>query len=222
MQLNKHRLLGFTLTELMIALVINAFIFLSLVNVFSANVTHYTATLNANRLNQQLQAALQLMTGDIRRAGYWSNARNDVGTNQNNNPYMASGYDISVGGTGNSCILLSYDRNSNGSLPLITSTADDERYGYRLSNQAIQARPWGATYSCTAPATNWENMTDTTIVNITSLTFTLNSKSVAVSGSGNILVRSVDITVTGSLVIDPTVTKTLTQHIKIRNDKYVP
>ena len=46
---------GFTLVELMVALVVNALIFIFLVGIFSANLTHYLSILNTNRLNQQLE-----------------------------------------------------------------------------------------------------------------------------------------------------------------------
>lgn len=214
---------GFTLVELLIALAINAFLMVALIIVFVMNLDHYNSLLNNAVLNEQMQTAMEIMSGDIRRAGYWGNASNDIGTDQNNNPFMASGTDISVGGTGNSCILLTYDRNNDGSLPSISSSYDDERYGYRLSGTTLQARPAGATFSCTASASSWENVTDSNIITITALTFTLNTQTITSGpGSRGIAVRSVDITMTGQLVSDSTVTKTLTRHVRIRNEKFIP
>lgn len=213
---------GFTLTELIIAISINMIVLIALISIFVTNLRQYRFFLNTNILHQQLQLAMDIMTSDIRRAGYWANASNDAHTNQNNNPFMASGLDISIP-AGNTCILFSYDHDNNGSLPSIGSGSDDERYGYRLSGGAIQTRPWGASFSCTAAASAWENMTDPTIITITALTFTLSTQTV-VSGPGtaSILLRSVDITITGQLTSDSTVTQTLTQHVRIRNDKFTP
>lgn len=212
---------GFTFTELLTALAINGIIFTAIVSIFLANLVHYKKTLSTNRLNQQLGSALDLMKSDIRRAGYWANAMNDVGTGTNNNPFQVSGTtDITVNAS-NNCILLSYDKDSSGTLPAISGAVDDERYGFRLSNGAIQARPPGATFSCNA--SNWDNVTDTALINITALTFTLNTTTLTTGpGTKGVLLRSVDISVTGQLANDATVTRTLTQHVRIQNAKFTP
>jgi prepilin peptidase dependent protein B len=214
---------GFTLTELLVALVINVLVLSSLLGIFISNLNHYTTAINTNRLNQQLQAIMQLMTSDIRRAGYWSNAYTNIGTDTNTNPFMVTGTtDVSVGGTGNDCIIFTYDHSGTGTLPSISTTSDDERYGYRLINGAIQTRPWGATFSCGAANTNWENMTDSTIT-ITALTFTLTTQTITTGlGTSSLTTRSIDISLTGNLTSNTAITKTLTEHIRIRNDKFNP
>lgn len=213
---------GFTLIELMIALAINAFVFGVLITIFVTNLNHYHKTIDINRLNEQLQTTMELMTNDIRRAGYWANANSDIGLAQNNNPFVATGVDVSVN-AGNNCILFAYDHDNDGLLPAINAAIDDERYGFRLNGGAVQARPPGAAYSCTAAATAWENMTDTNVVTVTALTFTLTTVTLTTGpGTQGVALRSVDITLTGQLVGDTSVTKTLTQHVRIRNDKFIP
>jgi prepilin-type N-terminal cleavage/methylation domain-containing protein len=213
---------GLTLIELLIAMAINLLLLLALTSIFSSNVGHYNTINKTDMLNQQLQSAMQFMVNDIRRAGYWANASNDLGTGANTNPYMAAATDVTINGSSN-CILFSYDFNKDGSLPGIAAGSDDERYGFRLQSSAVQARPPGAAFDCAATATAWENITDTNLVNVTALTFTLTSTTVPIgSASNTIRIRSIDITLTGQLVSDATVTKTLTEHVRIRNDKYVP
>jgi prepilin peptidase dependent protein B len=214
---------GFTLTELLVALVINALIFIFLVGLFISNLNHYNLVLNTNRLNEQLEGIMMMMSADIRRAGYWGNANSLIGTNTNTNPFMVTGTtDVTVGGTGNDCILFTYDHNSDGVLPAISSASDDERYGYRLNGTYIQTRPWGASFSCSAAANAWENMNDSTIT-ITALTFTLTTETVTTGpGAQGITTRSIDISLRGDLTSNTAITKTLTQHIRISNDKFVP
>ena len=210
------KLPGFTLIELLISIALSAIIFLALMSVFIANINHYQKSINTTRLNQQLEGALQIIVNDIRRAGYSSTANNDLTLDQNTNPFQAAATDISVN-AGNNCILFSYDHANNGILPAISSAADDDRYGYQLRNGAIQARPPGATFAC--GAANWENVTDPNIVNITALTFTLNSSNVTTGpATRGLTMRSVDISVTGQLVNNAAVTRTLTQHVRLRND----
>lgn len=219
--LTYKKIFGFTLIEVMIALVLNIILFLALISIFVGNLKHYRVTLSTNRLNEQMQSAMQLMSNDIRRAGYSATASNDVGTHLNTNPFMSNTTDVTI--TNSNCILFAYDNSSNGTLPTISNSYDDERYGFRLQNNAIQVRPPGAPFVCNASASSWENMTDPTIISISVLTFTLNQQTITVgSGTRGIQVRSVDITMTGSLVSDPTITKTLTQHVRIRNDKFIP
>jgi prepilin peptidase dependent protein B len=211
---------GFTLVELMIALAINIFLLAGLIDIFVVNLEHYRKIFNANELQEQLQSAMYFMTNEIRRAGYSSTAGSDIGSGQNNNAFMAATTDISVNGT-NNCILFTYDRTGTGSLPAISASIDDERYGYRLSSSTLQTRPPGALFSCTAAASNWENMTDPNVITITSLSFTLNTTTLAAAG-GDLLVRSVDISITGQLASNSAVAKTITAHVRLRNDKYVP
>ena len=220
---NKLKQKGFTLVELMVALsYVNALLFIFLIGIFITNLTHYTLTLNTNRLNQQMEEIMQIMASDIRRAGYWANAAANVGTNTNTNPFQstANGTDIAVGGAGNSCITFTYDRNSNGSLAGISSTSDDERYGFQLIGNNIQTRPWGATFAC--GATTWETMNDASI-QVTALSFTINSSTVTTGpGAQGITERSVDISLTAQLASNPSISKTMTQHVRISNDYFVP
>lgn len=211
---------GFTLIELLTALAINVVLFAGLIGIFLSNINHYRESINTNRLNQQLQTAMMIMSDDIRRAGYWSNAQNDIGSGVNNNPFMASGVDISVG-SGGSCILFAYDMNNNGTLPGISSSIDDERYGFRLSGNTLQTRPPGAAFDCATAASNWEDITNPSVIQVTALNFTLNSSTIATGpGAKTLVQRSVDISLTGRLTSDNTVTKTITKHVRIMNDKF--
>lgn len=212
---------GISLLEMMVALAINFIILLGLLSVFSNNMNHSSRATSQDLLNQQLESAMLMMANDIRRAGYWGLAMNDVGTGLNNNPFMASGVDINV--SAGNCILFAYDYNNDGSLASISAASDDERYGYRLNNQTLQSRPPGSNFACNAAASNWENVTDPGTVQITALSFTLNSSTLPVGATTRtILVRSVDISITGRLTSNTAVSKTLTQHVRIMNDKFTP
>jgi type II secretory pathway component PulJ len=211
---------GFTFVELMVAVVINTILLAALLGVLAANLNRYNQSIAQDTLNQQLQVAMNMMASDIRRAGYWANAKNDIGTNQNNNPFMATATDVTVSG---SCILFTYDHAGTGTLPSIAAGSDDDRYGYLLSSNTILTRPPGATYSCSPAAGNWEDMTNPKVVKITALTFTLSTTTVPAGASAPYMaLRTVTITITGQLINYPTITKTLTEQVRIRNDKYVP
>lgn len=216
--LKQLKMSGFTLVEIMIALLINALLFAAVITIFTAVMKHYREFKLINQLDTQLQTVVSLMANDIRRAGYWSGASGDIGLGQNNNPFMASGTDITASGN---CILFTYDRNQNGTLPSISSSIDDERYGYRLSNMTILTRPPGAGFSCSA--TDWENFTDPNVIQVTSLTFTLASSQYTTGpGSQAMTFRRVTIDITGRLTSNPSITQTISRQVKVQNDKFSP
>jgi len=213
---------GYSIVELLIGITMSLILFTALIAVFSTNLGYSSKSLKIDKLNSELQSALMLMSNEIRRAGYWANASSDLAASSNHNPFMSTtnGTDISV--PNSSCILFTYDKNADGTLPAISSASDDERYGFRLNSQVLQTRPYGASFSCAAAASAWENVTDSNVVLITNLSFTLNQTTVSSSGTTSLLIRSVDISITGQLANDSTITKTLTQHVRIRNDRFTP
>jgi prepilin-type N-terminal cleavage/methylation domain-containing protein len=60
---------GLTLIELMISITIGLFILTGLVYMLSSSMNTNTKTLRSTRLNQELRAAMQLITHDLKRAG---------------------------------------------------------------------------------------------------------------------------------------------------------
>ena len=213
---------GFSLVEMLIALAINGIIIAGVIALFSSNMRHYQLTRQSDKFNQQLQTALDIISSEIRRAGFWGDSATAVGSHANNNPFMAANVDLTINAAKN-CIIFSYDKNADKMLPGASASIDDERYGFRVLNQVLQARPPGATLACDTAFANWENITNSNEVVITNLTFTLNTSSLATgSGTSALLMRSVDISITGAPANDPSNTKTLTQHVVVRNDKYIP
>lgn len=212
---------GVTLLELMIALTVSTIVIGALVALFFTSTKHNRETVEIAKLDNQLNLVLNSMARDIRRAGYWADA-----DTSSTNPFMVTGStDITVNGS-NDCILLTYDHDADGALPSIGAGTDDERYGYRLLDGAVQYRPSGKAFSCTAGAQDWEDLTDKDIVNITALNIVLNNEDVDIDGaeSGTALmrVRNVVITISGELVDDTAIQRTLTRQVKIYNDKYIP
>lgn len=215
---------GFTLVELLVALLISAILITGLVSIYFSVVQHGGRILNANRLYEQMSAAMELMSGDIRRAGYWSQASSDYQQGTNSNPFMAPSTRLSVNGS-NDCILLTFDNNGDGVLSSVNSGTDDEHYGYRLSGNAVQARPTSAAFNCTAASSAWENITDPKILTITGLTFTVTQKTVNLGSTwptGMLTLTYVDISLSGQLANDSTMRMTMTNHIKVRNDLFSP
>jgi prepilin peptidase dependent protein B len=175
------------------------------------------------------------MINDIRRAGYWGGAV--VGADSSTNLFTIGTANIQIPTA--ACILYSYDADRNG-------TPDNgEYYGFKLQSGAIKIRSTDTaetTTDCTG--TGWSTLTVEESVNITGLTFTSAYKcldnsaipippaTVAVTsfdsncataalpvGHKAVESRQINITLTGSLVSEPTVTKKLASTVKVRNDR---
>ncbi len=218
--LNHSKQFGVTLIELVIAIAISTIIVAALLGLFFMSGKHNRSTIEITKLDSELNLVLNSLARDIQRAGYWGSAETS-----SNNPFMQTGTtDIQI--TGGNCILMTYDRDSNGALPGVGAGSDDERYGYRLMLGAIQYRQHGAPFDCAAAAANWINLTDTRLVTITAFQLALTTSSVDIDGTGPgtavMQIRRVTVTITGQLAGDSSVTRTLSRTIKVYNDKYVP
>lgn len=200
-----------TLVELLIALTLGVVVVAAGMAVFVASINHGRNSVEYGHLDTQLQLVMEAIARDVRRAGYWGSA----GSSQTN-PFTQAATDITVNASGN-CVLMAYDNNGDGTLPAVNSGSDDERYGFRLMNGAIQFRPVTGTFSCSAAAANWTNLTDPNVVNVTTFTVVKNT-----STEGTVELRTITVSITGQLVSNTAITKTLTQTIKVHNDKYTP
>lgn len=235
---------GFTLIEILIASLLGLIIISATISVYASTIKGSTNTINSARLNHDLESVMALMVNDIRRAGYWGDAI--VGANSANNSFTALNPDNTVTSdiqipTAN-CILYSYDADGDGVLD------SGEYYGFQFmpdadSGNGVIKILSGAAADCSSA--EWNTLTAEYDVNITAATFTMTYKCLdasavpvppAVSVSFNstcalavpagtlpshklVESREVTIALTGQLVNDTTVTKTLTGTVKVRNDR---
>jgi type IV pilus assembly protein PilW len=227
---------GFTLIEIMIALLIGLVIVTATITIYVSTIKGSTDTINSARLNHDLESVMSLMVNDIRRAGYWGGAV--VGADSSTNPFTIGTANIQIPTA--ACILYSYDADGDG------SPDNGESYGFKLQSEAVKIRSADTaetTVDCTG--TGWSTLTVEESVNITALTFSTAYKCLDVSAvplppavsvtfndacaiavptgtlPGHKLVesRQINIVLTGQLVNDPAVKKTLFGTVKVRNDR---
>lgn len=224
---------GVTLIELMIGMVIGL-VFIGLVIGFYASTARTNNdVLRSTRLEQELRATMDFMAGDIRRAGHWSNAFNMVGTGANSNPFDQSAGTRLCIFNGTSCVLdapnatltasgnciqFAYDKDEDGVVD------NSDRMGFGLDSGQVESRSGGGV--CTAPPiSSWEGVTDEKVITITALTFTLARVYAGTDSNadtyGDVQVRTIDITLTGGLLADPAVTRTIRERVRVRNDAYL-
>ncbi|MDD5412107.1 MAG: prepilin-type N-terminal cleavage/methylation domain-containing protein [Methylobacter sp.] len=220
---------GFTLIEIMIALLIGLIVIAATVTIYISTVKGSSDTLKSARLNHDLESAMSLIVNDIRRAGFWGGAR--AGADSSTNPFTIGTADINMPLA--SCILYTYDADGDKVVDA------NEYYGFKLDGTTIRMRLTGTTTAdCADGSWGTGEIIDSNKISVTALTFTTaykcldnsaipaplsyNSTCAAaslVTGDKAVELRQINITLTGSLVSDPTVTKTLTGTVKIRNDR---
>lgn len=211
---------GYSLLELLIGLGVGVFLLAGGVLIYTHIMKSFYDLLNVIQLDQQLRSAMEVMVTEIRRAGYSANSVNDINSGVNTNPFMASGADIIS--PSSTCILFTYDYDSSGLLPSLNATNYDKRFGYRLTGNTLQARALtDSVFNCASG--NWIDITDTNLVNISNLTFTLTPTVITLdNGVSTLTMRNATISLTGSLINDASVTRTIVENVRVRNDKYTP
>lgn len=142
--------------------------------------------------------------------GEWFVVQSDVKAYGENTRILSSG----------NCILFSYDKNKN--LQIDNDATTNEQYGFKLTTAngvgKIQKRSGGDFTDCTTG--NWVDVTNGSVINITNLNFAV-TDTTETNGSGNTLMRKqIIVTLTGQLIADASLSKTLTQTVNVRNEQY--
>jgi type IV pilus assembly protein PilW len=208
---------GFTLIELMIAMAIGLLLVSAVITLYVSMSSSNIDYLKSIRLNHELRSAMNLMVRDIRRAGHNQDAATESVAATSINPFSNSSAStvqatvLSVTGasTADRTISFSYDSDDDANI---------DTFGYRLNIVggigAIQYCSNDTTTTGVA-CTNWEDLTDSNLIDIDNLDFEQDTLSVA---GGVFTIRQVTITVTGHLISDTDFSKTLSEVVKIRND----
>lgn len=190
----KQRQRGFTLLELMIGLAVGLIVVSGVLVVYLSTVESSGSTLKSSRLNQEMSALINIMSNDMRRAGFWGTP--DF-TTPESNPFSIvdtatpanttalavhaltgavwndTTYAATLGDRNGRCITYSYDANQDGSVD------NNERLGFRWSGLAtdpieMRTSTSGGTNLCNdAGNDSWEPITDPDTMTITNLSFAL-------------------------------------------------
>lgn len=219
--LSKHLpIKGFITIDLLIGLSIGLIISASLLAIWLQLQISTSKSLSLIRFNQDLQAIIHVMAGDIRRAGYWAWTPLSMQP-ISQNPFMTPTNAITIDKanateTDASCLIYSYDLNQDGQL----GGALVEQFGFRLHNQAIEMRTGGSTFSCSAGS--WQDISQTDLV-ITTLNFSIENKIIypitgCVTALPCITRQLLSITLIAHSASHAAQTTTLKHTITIRND----
>ena len=218
---------GVIILELLIALVISAVVSIAVVTFYSGLIGSNSELYARQQLSEQLKKTVEIFEKHLVRAGYWSGSAAQVASGSYSNPFTGASVDISTN-VANDCILFAYDYSQSGvTVPSIGTTPYDEHFGFRLmtdsssGNGVVQMRPLSlATYQCNDSYALWSNLTNPNNVNVTNLSFVIETRTSPTIDYGQVSIRIVDISVTGQHSSNSNITETISSKVRVKNDKF--
>lgn len=231
MLVRHHKRKGYSLIELMVTLTLSLLLLTGLLSYLTKAIKTSADTYQNSKISQELNAVMELMVRDIRRAGYSGTALNaatpaEAEANAFTQSAIPGANDGGINLETNGCILYSYD------MPGTENGLKDsgERLGFKLDGGIIYTASGPSGASCSAAG--WQPITDPDVTEITELSFDYlnandsiaNPQSPIISATGPgwfLCTRNIRVTLAGRLTKDPTVAiRTYSQDIRVRNDWY--
>ena len=212
---------GLSIVELLVGVVIALFIAAAGAMLLASHLRENRALLLEARLMQDLRTAADLVTRDLRRAGHWGAAVDGVWASGTGsvaaNPYAA----VAPATAASDAARFSYSRDAaeNGAVD------SNEQFGFRLRTGAIEIQ---------LGAGNWQALTDAGTLTITQFDVAPSVRNVSLAGFCSTpcppgaaacppqqQVRSLALVITGRLVADPAVVRSVRSAVRLRNDAVV-
>ena len=211
---------GLSLVELLVGVAIALFIAATGATLLAGNLRENRNLLLEARLMQDLRTATDVISRDLRRAGYWGAATDGVWTaavaasGVAANPYVA----LAPGAAASDAVSFRYSRDA-----VENNLVDgNEQFGFRLRNRVIEML---------LGAGNWQALTDAGTLDITEFSVTpavqqidLRAYCTQPCPAGSLTcpprqqVRSLALVVTGRSTTDAGVTRSLHSNVRLRND----
>lgn len=208
---------GVSIVELMVGVAIGLVVVGAAIHLSGRNIAASRGMLAEIRVNQDLRAVADLVTRDLRRAGYWDNAvlgtlTTATSTTAQANPYSA------VSSLSNT-VAYSFSRDSVEDNAL----GSGEQFGFRLMNGAVEMQ---------TAAGSWQAVTDNGAVTVTQFTITPATTTLPLghlcqkaclpgsAGCPTVTLRRFDIVLRGQSVRDSAVVRELRSSVRMRNDRY--
>ncbi len=231
---------GFSLVELLVALIAGLIVVAAAGTLYVSILRANAASVQLSALNLGMQSLLDIMERDIRRAGYFAAAAQNLERTNAGTPVLAPSnrdamfsLNVSAGSTTlqdlqsvsvtaplYDCILLRYDANDDGAI-----AGNNEIMGYRFvsAEKGLEFKQWAtipdkAKSEATCDENEgWSNISQDGQIQLTSLTFAITPANGLSSPSGQ---RSIIITMVGRSQHKPALTLSLQRQVRIRNDQY--
>ncbi|HMO48583.1 MAG TPA: hypothetical protein PKB14_21475 [Rubrivivax sp.] len=201
---------GLSLVELLVGIAVGMFVVASAAMLVSTQLNDNRRLLLETQVQQDLRAAADIITRDLRRAGYWPDAAKSFvwasGAAVPSNPFST----LNVNGLPTQ-LEFEYVRQPNETGP----------FGFKKDGNVLKTL---------LSAGGWQELTDGNTLRITSFSITpqdgpltrLPCPKLCPDGTNNcwptLTVRALDVAITGQAVSDPSVQRSLRTVVRLRND----
>ena len=211
-----RRLHGLSLVELLIGMAVGLVVVAAGSSVVLDNVRENRALGLEMRLMDDLRTAADIVSRDLRRAGYWADAaagvRSDDGSAVAADPYAA----VSPDAAASDAVRFRFSRDATEN----NVVDSNEQFGFRLHNGAIELQLGDA---------NWQAITDATVLTVTAFAVLPGIEETSLAGfcvdpcpAGSTVcpprqqVKRFDVSVAGRSVVDPRVQRSLRTSVRLR------
>ncbi len=214
----RHGQRGLSIMELLVGITVGLIVTGGAVMLLAKNMAGSRLLLTESRLNEDLRTAADLLTRDLRRAGYWGNAIKGVTAIGFTSATTANPYSTVTAVPASNEVDYRFSRDAGTD----NDTLDNnEQFGFRLSNEAIQMQA----------GSGWTDITDKTAVKIIKFQVTANEVTVPLGdtcptacgvGTPNCptaKVRSYTVLLQGKSAQDDAVKRSLRTTVRVRNDQ---
>jgi len=208
---------GLSLVEMMVGVAVGLFIVAASALLVSAQISDNHRLLLETQVQQDLRAATDIITRELRRAGHWGAAQQAVW-----NP--GAGFTVP-----NPYLSVTPASGSADNVSYTYKRPDDAAgtFGFKLEDSVIKTLlPGGA---------GWQELTDHNVLNVLSFTVAADTpaqvrlmcpKACPLPAPGadpdycwpTVAVRTLTVTLTGQAVSDSAITRTVTSKVRLRND----
>ncbi|WP_413699848.1 prepilin-type N-terminal cleavage/methylation domain-containing protein [Psychromonas sp. KJ10-10] len=199
--INSKLMNGFSLIELLIALLLSSILLAMVIGLYVTGVTSGSKSLKYSRLRTDIQSLVTMIEKDVRRAGF-GGSDYLVGISANKS--------IDINSAKN-CIVYYYNHNQSSSLE------HSNKMAISLKNNAIKFKTGvGKVAEDVCSATSgWKGLSDDKFISISQFILTE-----MVTSSATATIRSLDITLSGELVSDSQYSQSVSSRVQIRNPEF--
>jgi len=192
---------GFSLVELLIALLFGLALLTMVLNLYVTNLSAGTKSLKYSRLRSDLQSIVAMLETDIRRAGYGGDEYL-VGLNGNKSIDINSSQD---------CIVYYYNHDKSASI----DSANQMAFSFKEGAIKFKSGVGQVADTVCAVTNGWIDISDAQFVTITHFNLTEE-----ITSNALVTVRSVKIELSGKLTSDDNYTYSITTRVQVRNIEY--
>lgn len=220
---------GLSIVELMVGVAVGLFIVAAASMLVATQLSDNRRLTLETQVQQDLRAAADIITRELRRSGHWAKARDGVwypgsAAAVRFSPYGAltkADGSAFADGDSSAAVELSYERSGSESAQS-NSVETSEELGFRLINGVIETRLGGG---------GWQDLTDRATLNVTAFTLRMRVQPVRLECNKpcpgpsdcrpELQVRDITIDITGQAAHDASVQRRLTSNVRLRNDAVI-